>query len=54
VLATVEDDGSGFDPALIPDPLSAISPQRRNYGLVLTAPGLILVQLLLQKTIAER
>jgi anti-sigma regulatory factor (Ser/Thr protein kinase) len=34
LLATVEDDGPGFDPCLLPDPLDPLSGQRRG-GLVL-------------------
>jgi serine/threonine-protein kinase RsbW len=36
LLARVEDDGPGFDPSLLPDPLRPDNPQRRG-GLVLIA-----------------
>jgi serine/threonine-protein kinase RsbW len=37
LLARVEDDGPGFDPALLPDPLQPVDPERRGGG------GLVLI-----------
>jgi serine/threonine-protein kinase RsbW len=35
LLARVEDDGPGFDPSLLPDPLRPDNPQRHGGGLLL-------------------
>jgi serine/threonine-protein kinase RsbW len=40
LLARVEDDGPGFDPTLIPDPLGPGNGQRRSGGLVLIAASM--------------
>jgi anti-sigma regulatory factor (Ser/Thr protein kinase) len=37
LLARVEDDGPGFDPTLLPDPLDPLNPERRSGGLVVIA-----------------
>jgi serine/threonine-protein kinase RsbW len=40
LLARVEDDGPGFDPTLLPDPLQPVDPERRGAGLVLIAASM--------------
>ena len=43
LLARVEDDGPGFDPSLLPDPLRPDNPQRGGGGLVLIAASMTAV-----------
>jgi serine/threonine-protein kinase RsbW len=37
LLVQVEDDGPGFDPTLLPDPLDPVTGERRGRGLLLIA-----------------